>query len=130
MGLEPLLPCLIFGHAALHKFPEAGGMVEFDQVAELMDHHIFQRLRRSHDQLPVEIEVIQAGAAAPFGPLLAQCDAVRAHADLRGEISHPLLKVIPRTTVGDSTENAVCKLLSVVGIGSRGCCYQAVRRTV
>src|ERR1035437_9999594 len=64
----------------LHQIPEAAGMVHLAEMRQLVNYDIVDDRLRSHDELPVEVEIalLRATAPARFGrpyPELPASDA-------------------------------------------------------
>ena len=73
-------------------------MVHFLPVAQLVDDHIVQHLRRREHQQAVKAEIALATAAPPQGMLAADGDSAVGHAHQRGKIGDPFRYCLPRLT--------------------------------
>lgn len=82
---EPPTLLNIVRHNSFDFFPEPGGMIEVDHVAQLMDHDIIQNVRRQKDELPVETQVMPSITASPPGFLIpnAYFFGINAHERLK-----------------------------------------------
>ena len=78
--------------------PEAGGVVHLLPVAQLVDDHIVQHLRRREHQQAVKVEISLTAAASPQGMLTADGDSAVGHAHQRGKIGSPFRYCLPRLT--------------------------------
>ena len=70
-------------------------MVHLLPVAQLMDHHAVDDLRRRQHQETIEAEVPFTGAAAPPGLLTADGDEAVVHPHLGRIVPHPLRDIPP-----------------------------------
>ena len=76
--------------------PEAGGVVHFLPVAELMHDDIIDDLRRRQHEETVEIKIPLRAAASPAGPLMADRDASTGDADALRVHRYPWRDVLRR----------------------------------
>ena len=71
-------------------------MVVVDGMAQLVDDHIVQHLRRREHQQAVKIQIALAAAASPQGVLTADGDSAVGHTHQRGKIGDPFRYCLPR----------------------------------
>lgn len=95
--LEPAAPRLVLRKYPQHMGVKGRRVVHFLPMAQLMDHHAVDDLRRRQHQEAVEAEIPFAGTAAPPGLLAADGDRAIVHPHLGSVVLHPLRYVLAGT---------------------------------
>ena len=93
--LQSAAPRPVLREHPQHLGVESRRVVHLLPVAQLMDHHAVDDLRRRQHQETIEAEVPPAGAAAPPGLLTADGNSAIVHPHFGGVVPHPLRDVPP-----------------------------------
>ena len=83
---------------------EAGGMVPFSEMAELMDDDMSHQVRGEEQQPVVEIDPGPSGTTPPTGELATHPDPVDGQAQLLRQLQHERGKSPPRLITQPQTE--------------------------
>jgi hypothetical protein len=84
MVVEPLLRLAVLRSPALDELPERRPMVQLDEMAHLVHHHVVEHVVRREHEAPVEAERALARAGAPAAHLVAERDPRIRDAERRG----------------------------------------------
>ena len=90
------LPLAVVGHQRFQLCPEAGAVVQFRQVGQLVGNHVVDQLGGILHQPPVETDAAVAAAAAPAGAGGVQTHTAGGTAQLLHEGLHPFVKKLGR----------------------------------
>jgi hypothetical protein len=75
--IEPCLPRLPIRQDAPHQFPEPMVVIPMPEMAEFVNHGVFQHGPRRKDEMPVQVHAAVGSATAPQVRPILDVDALR-----------------------------------------------------